>query len=53
MGFVWFSVLTGTIYLNNINQWNFIVEKRCVFFAVRTDFLLIAYYLDEPQLEKG
>jgi hypothetical protein len=43
MHFVWFSLLIAIISLNNINQLIVVMEKRCVFFAVRTEFLNIIY----------
>jgi hypothetical protein len=41
MGLVIFSEETEIISLNNINQLIFVMETRCVFFAVRTEFLNI------------
>jgi hypothetical protein len=41
MGFVWFSLQTAIIFLNSVNQLIFVMVKRSVFFAVRTEFLYI------------
>jgi hypothetical protein len=41
MGLVWFSVSTAIISLYSINQLIFVMVKRGVFFAVRTEFLNI------------
>jgi hypothetical protein len=37
MCFVWFSLLTAIISLNNINQLIIVMVTCCVFFAVRTE----------------
>jgi hypothetical protein len=39
IGFVWFSLLTAIISLNNINQMIFVMMKCGVLFEVRTEFL--------------
>jgi hypothetical protein len=39
MGFVWFSLQTGIISLNSINQLIFVMVKCGVLFEVRTEFL--------------
>jgi hypothetical protein len=41
MGFIRFSVLSGIISLNSINQLIFVMVKCGVFFAVQTEFLNI------------
>jgi hypothetical protein len=41
MGFARFSVITGIISLNSVNQLVFVMVKCGVFFAVRTEFLSI------------
>jgi hypothetical protein len=39
MDFVWFSLQTQIISLNNINQLIFVMVKYGVLFEVRTEFL--------------
>jgi hypothetical protein len=39
MDFMWFSLYTGIISLNNINQLIFVMVKCGVLFEVRTEFL--------------
>jgi hypothetical protein len=46
--FVWFSLWKAIIYLNSINQLNFVIVKCGVLFEVRTEFLKC--YLDELRL---
>jgi D-alanyl-lipoteichoic acid acyltransferase DltB (MBOAT superfamily) len=41
MGFVWFSLQTAIISLNNVNQLIFVMVKCGVLFEVRTEFLNI------------
>jgi hypothetical protein len=39
MGFVWFSLQTAIISLNNINQLIYVMVKRGALFEVRSEFL--------------
>jgi hypothetical protein len=39
IGYVWFSLYTQIISLNNINQFMFVMVKYGVLFEVRTEFL--------------
>jgi cytochrome bd-type quinol oxidase subunit 1 len=41
MGFIWFSLSVGIIFLISINQMIFVMEKCGVLFEVRTEFLNI------------
>jgi hypothetical protein len=49
MCFVWFSLKTGIIFLNSINQFIFVILQCCVFFTVRTE---LKHYLEELWLQR-